>query len=207
MNNKLEIKLVAMPVAVAALSAALAACGGGGGDGGGSEQASAGANVFEGMQGTYVVACDGWIDPTNGVYPSSSNEGSITIAELVGTDRANVSLRSKSYESPAGDTSGGRCESTKQTGDITVTGQIRDLGTTKTYTGPNGTPVAAKVVEFTYYGFTLSKGSLDGVTVPLPNATTQIGYVLDGGKLYLGKGTRGADGLAKELGKRFGVKQ
>ena len=207
MNNKLEIKLLTVPVAVSALSAALAACGGGGGDGGGSEQASAGSNVFEGMQGTYVVACDGWSDPTNGLNRSWSSDGSITIAELVGTDRANVSLRSKGYESPAGDTSGGRCDSTKQTGDITVTGQIRDLGKTKNYTGADGKPVTAKVVEFTYYGFTLSMGSLDGVTVPLPNTTTQIGYVLDGNKLYVGKGSRGEDGLAKELGKRFGVKQ
>jgi hypothetical protein len=189
-------------LALTAIGAALAACGGGGSS---SDSAGSGSNVFEGMQGTYVVACDGWADPY-GLNESWSNDGSITVSELVGSDRANVSIRSKGYKSPAGDTSGGHCDSTKLDGDITVTGQIRDLGTTKVYTGPTGAPVTAKIVEFTYFGFTLAKGSLSG-TIPLPNATTQIGFVLDGKNLYLGKGTRGADGLAKELGKRFGVKQ
>ena len=191
----------------AMIAATLAACGGGGSSSAGTATASAGTdnNAFKDLQGTYAIACDGSAD-TTGLNASWSNQGSVVVTDLVGSDKANVTLHSLSYTSPAGDSSGGRCDAARLSTDITVTGQIRALGTTKSYTGPTGAVVTAQVVEFTYYGFTIAKGSLSG-TLPLPNTTTQIGYVIDGNKLYLGHGHRGADGLGDTLSSRFGVRQ
>jgi hypothetical protein len=183
----------------ATIAAALTACGGGG------SSAGTDNNPFKALQGTYAVACDGFAD-TTGLNTSWSSQGSVAVTDLVGSDKANVTLHSLSYSSPAGDSSGGSCDAARLTTDLTVTGQIRALGTTKAYTDAGGATVAAQVVEFTYYGFTITKGSLSG-TLPLPNTTTQIGYVLDGNKLYLGHGHRGTDGLGDALSRRYGLRQ
>lgn len=211
-NNKSIVSLAAM----AALSTLLSACGGGGSSSDGTDSVTSGPNAFKDMQVTYAVACKGWQETTYtagvGVTPSAnvSDQGSVAITALVGTDRANVTVHATAYKSAPNDPAGSKCDPAALTEDITVTGQIRDLGTTKLYAAPNGpagAKVTAKVVEFTYYGFTMAKGVLSGVDIPTPNMTTQVAYLIDGDKLYLGSGGRGADGLALHLATRFGVKQ
>ena len=88
---------------------------------------------------------------------------------------------------------------------MTVTGEMRDLGKTKTYTLSSGKKVSAKVVEVSCESFTLRKGQLRG-TIPTPGAKTLMAYLVDGNKLYLSSGNREADGLGDGLSSRFGVK-
>jgi hypothetical protein len=188
---------------VATLGAALlAACGRAG-----IASAGGGVNVFEGLQGTYAVACARKALPSEAGAVTASDDGSVTVGDLVGADRANVSLRVREYESPSAATVVDRCSPARLTWDFIVFGQIRDLGKTKTYSGPVGSAANARVVEFTYHGFNLVQGSLRGMELPLLDTKTQVAYLLDGNTLYLDEGPRGADGLASRLGKRFGVRQ
>lgn len=181
--------------------ATLAACGGGD-----DSSATPQVNVFEMAQGVYTVACDGYSDPTGGLNASWSSRGSITIEGLVGSDGATATIHSLDYGSPKGDLSGGSCTDTALTEDLTVKGQIRDLGTTKLVKRADGSSVAAKVLEFRFDAVTFSKGSFTG-TLPAFGTTTRVPYLLVGNQLYLAKGGRDADGLAGELSPRVGVKQ
>lgn len=178
------------------LGAALAACGG-------SDEGSGdtSANVFKPMLGTYTVACSGYQSLDTNV----SDDGAVTITELVGADRAKVSIRARSYASPATDPGGRQCDAGKISTDMTVTGEMRDLGKTKTYTLSSGKKVSAKVVEVSCESFTLRKGQLRG-TIPTSGAKTLMAYLVDGNKLYLSSGNREADGLGNGLSSRFGVK-
>lgn len=188
---------------VATLAAALlAACGRSG-----MASASGAANAFKDLQGTYAVAC-AWKGPsTDAESAAVSDDGSVTVGELVGADKASVRLRIREYESPTGAASGDPCAPTRLSWDVIVFGQIRDLGKTRICPGPAGTAVKARVVEFTYRGFDLVKGSVRGMELPLLDTTTQIAYLLDGNRLYLDQGPRDAGGPAGSLGKRFGVRQ
>jgi len=185
----------------AILSAALfVACGGGGSSGDPAPTAPVVANAFSDLQGSYAVACRA----QPGATTNYSDQLTITVSELIGTDRANVSVRARGYQSPAADKSGAQCDPAALTDDVTVTGQMRDLGRTVALKGPANKPVNVRLVELTYYGFTLAKGSLGDVAIPLPNATTQIGYLLDGNALYVTKGLRGLDASGAKLSSRFG---
>lgn len=178
------------------LCATLAACGGSD-DGNGDTS----ANTFKPMLGTYTVACSGYQSRDTNV----SEDGSVTITELVGADRAKVSIQARNYASPSTDPGGRQCDAAKVNTDLTVTGEIRDLGKTKTYTRPDGSKITAKVVEVSCETFTMRKGQLSG-TIPTPGAKTLMAYLVDGNKLYLSSGNREADGLGNGLSTRFGVK-
>jgi hypothetical protein len=193
--------------AVCMSAALICACGGGGSDSTDttSDATSSTSNVFKDLVGTYTVACRNDVDVPNSSVNISS-QGSVSVTQLVGSDRANVTLHALLYSSPASDISGTQCADAALDLDLTVAGQIRDLGKTKNVVTADGTHKVAKVVEFTFSGFTLGKGSIGG-SVPALNTTTQIGYVFDGSKLYLGSGTRDADGIASSLHSRYGVKQ
>ena len=188
-----------------ACCAALAACGGGGSSSDASTTPAT-ANSFSTLQGSYAIACDGRID-TSGLNPSQGSQATIVVGDLVGADKVNVSLRTLGYTTPKGDPRGGSCDPATLTGDLTVTAQIRDLGASKNYVNAAGATVSVKLVELSYVGLTLSKGTLSGLTIPMAGATTKVGYLLDGNKLYALKGGRGADGLGESLSPRFGVKQ
>ena len=99
------------------------------------------------------------------------------------------------------------CDASSLDTDITVNGELADKGTTKTYSGLNGTKAGvAEVITFTYTSLSLTKGTLTG-TLPVPGVSTDVAYLLDGANLYVSKGRREADGLGDSLGVHAAVKQ
>ena len=191
----------------------LTACGGGGGSSGDEEaRSSSSGNVFSATQGRYVVSCD---DRSGGGHLWSL-DGSVTVGELIGKDRVKITATRSDYEdavqpdpSSLGfikvEQGSDRCDRTYLTKEVTITGEIRDLGATKTYV-LNGRSVVAKVVEFTYTGVTFHKGSFEG-SLPMPGVTIKMAYVHDGQRLYLSTYRRDADGVGSKLTRLFGVKQ
>jgi hypothetical protein len=176
----------------------LAGCGGGGSSSSDQTPVSGDtSNVFSPMVGTYVAPCDG-LTNGNALSELGSADGSIAIESLVGSDRAKVSVRLRQY-------TGTTCSSSALQTDLTVRGEIRDLAQTKAYL-QSGQTVNARVVEFSYSGLTLARGSFQG-SLPLPGATTKVAYLLVGNQLYTSKGIRGADGLGDRLSRNFAVKQ
>lgn len=194
-NNAIRITLATTLVATCA---ALVACGGGGSSDSDSSstQASANTSPLAAMQGTYVAACDGQTFDSG----SSSSQVTIIITAPAGGSEVDVSVHAKSY------TGSSDCAESTLAADVTVTGQLSNKSTTKTYTDSTGKSVTAKVLTFAYSGVTFSKGSFSG-TLPVAGVTTDIAYVLDGSNLYLAKGVREADGLGDKLSTRVGVKQ
>jgi hypothetical protein len=188
MNSRTSI----IPMA-AIVAAVLSGCGGGGDSSSGSPQ----QNAFSAMVGSYAVACDGNRNG-NAINNTGSADGSVSIDGLAGSDRAQVTARLRQYSDSS-------CSTGALVTDITVKGEIRDLNATKDYALLGGT-VTAKVVEFTYTGLTISKGSISG-SLPTFGVTTRMAYYLNGNKLYLSKGVRGADGLGATMSANAGVKQ
>ena len=186
-------------------SAALAACGGGGDAGSAGSAGSAGTSTIlaantsplAAMQGTYVMPCDG--DKYNGPAGESS-QATITVTAAPGSNQVDAAVHYSYYD---GSTD---CASATLNFDITGTGHITSKATTKAYTDAAGKSVSANVMTLTYGGMTLSKGIFTG-TFPLPGATTDIAYVLDGNTLSWAKGVRGADGLGDSLSARTAVRQ
>lgn len=186
----------------------LSGCGGGGG-GGSDDDAAAPATAADAalsaVLGRYVIACEGGIDLP--YRPGSySTQGTLTITADSDPRLAAVSIHVQEYQSASADPSGSRCDPAALVFDLTVNGYIRDMGTRKAIRMADNSTVSAKVVEFTYTGLKLSKGSFSG-QFPTPNMTTQVAYLLENGNLRLTSGPREADGIAAKFHRRVGVKQ
>jgi hypothetical protein len=180
-------------VLVAALSATavLYACGGGGGSDTPTPAGGA-TNPFTAMVGTYSTGCgpDG---------ATGSDITIVTISAPVGADKATISAQSKSF------TGSTTCADAAKDFDLTVNGELTALAATKTITG-SGKTGKANTVAFKYSGLKLSGGSLN-MPIPAAGTTSTGGYLLEGNKLYVLSGSRGADGLPDSFSSGVYVKQ
>lgn len=95
---------------------------------------------------------------------------------------------------------------------MTVSGTMKDLRQTKDYTmhadarrGLQERKVTVKLVQLTSSEMTISQGGFAG-TLPMPGVSGKKGYLLEGNKLYLTNGHRGADGLGDWLSHRHAVR-
>ncbi|MFN6997192.1 MAG: hypothetical protein ACK4PH_23600 [Aquincola tertiaricarbonis] len=187
----------------------LTACGGGGGEDDGTDAASSGdataTNGLAPLLGSYAVACESITQPS-GEPAHESSQGSLVISATDDPGLAAVVIHAQAYEGASGDDSGARCDPSKLVLDLRISGHIRDLGRRKAIRAADNSTVNAKVVEFTYTGLRLSKGSFSG-QLPSLNVTTQVAYVLDNGNLRLSSGPREADGVGARLTRRVGVRQ
>jgi hypothetical protein len=193
--DKLNRHLVA---AVGASVFVIAACSGGGDDNdvnpvdaGGS--GDTGANPFVPFVGNWSSGCvdTTFVSPAGGTSSAgtSSEIVTATLDKLSGADKASVSIDDKKY-------SGSRtCEPAMLSQSGSATGQVTAQTATKAISGDpdhlkTGT---AQTASFRLDSVTLHKVTLN--FAPAIGATTKVGYMLEGGKLYGVGGTRQADGL------------
>lgn len=178
----------------------LSACGGGGGSDDAPAQAA--DTGLAAVLGTYAVPCEGSTSTTG----SMSSQGKLSINASSNASAPTLDIHYQAYASAPGDTAGSRCESAALVWDLILSGHIRDMDKRKAIRLADNSTVSAKVVEFTYTGLRLSKGSFSG-QFPTPNTTTQVAYLLDNGNLRLTSGPREADGVAAKFHRRVGVRQ
>lgn len=189
-------------VAVGVSILMIAACSGGNDDNDGSAVAGAGGggdtatNPFIPFLGTWSSGC---VVTTPAPRPGSlsnpprSELVTATLGNLSGVDKATVSIDDKNYY--GSDT----CDPAKLDQSGTVSGQVTAQTTTKVITGD---PTHLKTGTAQTASFRLDSVSLHQVTLnfaPAVGASSQVGYMLEDGKLYGVSGSRQADGL----GKRF----
>ncbi len=178
---------------LAVAAATLVACGGGGGGGSAPAATTPVANAFDATVGTYSTGClkeiVGYGVGFTPIY--GSVRGTVVVSDPVGDKAATISVRSEEFNTSDS------CDAAKINEDITIKGQVTDLGTTKTVSNSTRT-ITAKVVEFRYDSLKISMGSLTG-TLPTLGTKGKGGYAIEGNKAYVLKGTRGADGVQSEL--------
>lgn len=204
--------LRAAPAVACAVTLFLTACGGGGGGasdgaeaseaGAPSAAAPAGDAAFSTLVGNYTVACSGKTTADG----TQSSEGTLVVTGPDETGRTQAQVHLLRYASAAGDARGAQCDPATLSFDATVSGTLRDLGSTKSVLGADGKRYPVKLVEFTFSGLRLSKGSWTG-SLPGPDVTVRLGYRLSGGQLQTTFGPREADGVPARLHARSAVKQ
>lgn len=187
-------------VASAAFLSVLAGCGGGDAAPA-AGNAGATTNVFADQIGTYSSGCVVNL-PATAIDGGSSEVTTVVISNPTGTDKATVSFQGKYF--PASD----KCLASTESGDLTVGGQITQLAGTKVITGTASRPKSgtAKIAEFRFDSFTLTKGTVNG-TIPTFGTTTKVGYLIEGTKAYAITQTRDADGLGSSFSTTVLTKQ
>jgi hypothetical protein len=189
-------------IASAALLSVLAGCGGGGGDAApATSNAGVTVNAFADQIGTYSSGCvvDSPASASNG---GSSQITTVVISNPIGADKATVSFQGKFF--PASD----KCLAGSESADLVVGGQITQLTGTKVITGTASRPKSgtAKIAEFRFDSFTLTKGTVNG-TIPTFGTTTKVGYLIEGTKAYAITQHRDADGLGSSFSTTVLTKQ
>jgi hypothetical protein len=163
----------------------LAACGGGGGDDSSAAAPAAQADpALVKYVGTWEV-CN--------TYTNGSSLSRARVLSVQG-DTATVEMDVLNYAAAS-------CAGTPSL-DVTAKGTAKMAGGTKTLPAQDrGISLSARTYEkvvYTYTGFTLRMGTLQGVTLPMPNTTRNSLIALGAdGKVYFGLATLDADGYPK----------
>lgn len=182
----------------------LVACGGGSDDAAPDVATGLAANV-----GNYEVACNGRTETAEGpitfIGSHQYASGSMNIAHSAETGKTTVEATRRAYESKGSDNSADTCAASSLISDVTVMGEIKELGTTKDYVDTKGRNVTTRIVEFTYTGVRFRHGSFTG-SLPVPGVTKKIGYAFVDGQLHLTKGHQGTDGMGERLSEETAVK-
>lgn len=184
-------------IVLSASAVLLSACGGGSSSVGTNVAPSAAVNLLAPLTGTYLVACTR-INPESAKL--ESEQASIIVTPDATTNGATVSMHARYY---AGSID---CAAATLDTDLTVSGQLSDMGSSKNFSDATGKTLSAKVASFTYSGLTLSKGNLSG-SLPTFGAKALIAYVLIGNNLLVSKGHRDVNGVGDSLSDRVAVKQ
>lgn len=191
-------------IASAAFLSVLAGCGGGGGDAApAASNPGVTVNAFADQIGTYSSGCVVDSDsPATATYGGASQITTVVISNPIGADKATVSFQGKFF--PASD----KCLAGSESADLVVGGQITQLTGTKAITGTASRPKSgtAKIAEFRFDSFTLTKGTVNG-TIPTFGTTTKVGYLIEGTKAYAITQHRDADGLGSSFSTTVLTKQ
>jgi hypothetical protein len=192
-NLTMKLSLLFVSITIAA---SLTACGGGGG---GDAPAPAPANTsFSSYSGTYITNC----------YPYAKGSRDAYLETVTITASGEVTAQSRRFSSTTSATAATCTDAAATvTFDLSVKGTAVLQAVTKSITAKTPTEKSgtAATAEFTLKSLTLGKGSLDNI--PLPNATSKVGFLLEGNKLYVLSGTREADGLADGFSRTVLTKQ
>jgi hypothetical protein len=174
-------------------AAVLAACGGGGG--GNSPAPSSTAEPIQPLAmvaGTYSLGCTlDFTDTVNGTTERS-------IQNIVVNSDGSVSYRLLSYLAPLASTT--PCATSNLDIDATFIGEAILLNSTKTIasTGSGTKTGVAQIAEFKFTGLKLTKGSIGG-SIPTFGTKTKVGFLIEGSKLFVLRGSRKSDGLPESF--------
>lgn len=180
-------------------TAFLSACGGGGGSGSDSlvpANTDTTANLAK-YVGVYKTGC------TTQFIANGDIDSFVNTVEILAD--GNVKIRQEEFRAPLNISD--PCAPTFMDLDVTVVGTALLPGTTKNITSATSTKTGtARLAEFTYTGFKLSRGSI-GISIPTFGTKGNAGFLVEGNKVYVLRGSRKADGLPDSFSTTVLIKQ